>query len=190
MNLSHCFLKGSIVKNLLSTEKYQAIHELIQRAPVFSEIRDLNRFEEAVFEREKVISTGIGRNVAVAHAKVPDTDKVLVALGISVKGIDYDALDGKPVHFLFLIANNPKRQEEYLKLLASIMRFIRNDSFRKFLLEKAASKLSPDEIGMSVRDAFLHALNNFSSQGKPKSKGQISESINRGVEKKAAAGGL
>ncbi len=190
MNLSHCFLKGSIVKNLLSTEKYQAIHELIQRAPVFSEIEDLNRFEEAVFEREKVISTGIGRNVAVAHAKVPDTDRILVALGISVKGINYDALDGKPVHFLFLIANNPKRQEEYLKLLASIMRFIRNDSFRQFLLEKAASKLSPDEIGVSVRKAFLSALGNFSSGSNFQRREGIPESIDGNMERKAAAGGL
>ncbi len=158
MNLAHCFLKGSIVKDLLNTEKYQAIHELIRRAPVFSEIKDLNRFEEAVFEREKALSTGIGRNVAVAHAKVPDIDRVLVALGISVKGINYNSLDGRPVHFLFLIANHPDRQEEYLKVLASIMRFIRDNSFRNFLLSKAASRISPDEIGLSVREAFLNSL--------------------------------
>ncbi len=162
--LSDCFLKGSIVKNLLNTEKFLAIHELIQRAPVFSAIKNLNEFEEAVFEREKIQSTGVGRGVAIAHARITETDRILIALGVSREGIEYQAMDGKPVHFLFLIANHPERREEYLKVLSSIMRLVRDDSFRNFLLEKCKSDDTPDEIADTLRNAFFASLRKASGR--------------------------
>ena len=166
MSLSHCFQKGSVVKKLTSREKFQAIHELIQRAPIFAEIRNLNEFEEAVFEREKLQTTSMGRGVAVAHGRVRNLGKVLTALGVSAEGIEFDAIDGKPVNFLFIIATDVNNREEYLTVLASIIRSIRNESMRKAILTSCSQNTSHNEIESAFRESFFNSLNSLSASRK------------------------
>ena len=163
MAFSHCFLKGSVVKKLISREKYKAIHELIQRAPIFAEIRNLNEFEEAVFEREKLQTTSMGRGVAVAHGRIKNLGKVITALGVSREGIDFDAIDGKPVNFLFIIATGMDNRDEYLKVLASIIRSIRNESMRKEILSSCSHNTSQYEIENAIRESFFNSLNTIST---------------------------
>lgn len=168
MRFSHCFLRGSVVKNLSSTEKYQAIHELIHKASVFAEIRSLNKFEEAVFEREKLQTTGIGRGVAVAHGRLKHSEKLLIALGVSREGIEFDSIDSKPVHFLFVIATAENDREEYLKVLSSIIRSIRNESLRDHILTACTQNTSQDEIEETLRSSFLNSLDNSIDNISPK----------------------
>lgn len=129
-----CFTHGTVVCNLESTEKFPAIHELLKEAPVFRDIKSIEHLERAVVQREKVQSTGLGSGVAVAHGKTPSVGDIVMALGISRKGIDFDAMDGKPVHFLFLVANPPGMQLEYLLALSVLVRVIRDERFREELL--------------------------------------------------------
>ena len=166
MEFSHCFLKGSVVKKLISREKYQAIHELIQRVPIFAEIHNLNEFEEAVFQREKLQTTSMGKGVAVAHGRIKNFGKVITALGVSTEGIDFDAIDGKPVHFLFIIATDINNRDEYLKVLASIIRSIRDESMRRAILSSCARNTSQNEIENAIREAFFNSLNTLSANRK------------------------
>lgn len=125
------FVDGSVVSSLKNSEKFAAIHELITRAKIFEGIRDLSRYEQVVVERENKLSTGLGHGVAFAHGKTDAVDGLYVALGISKNGIDYKALDGKPVYLLFMVANPPDGHAEYLKLISALSRLIRDREFRE-----------------------------------------------------------
>lgn len=123
--------RNSIILHLESAKKEAAIHELLSRAPVFEKVRDLPALEKAILSREKVMSTGIGRGVAISHGEVPEIDSVVVALGLSEKGIVFDSIDGKPVHILFIIVNSRLKRGEYLEILSNLTRLMRKEEVRK-----------------------------------------------------------
>jgi PTS system nitrogen regulatory IIA component len=128
------FYPGSVVFDLESSNKYDAIREIIRRAPVFQAGLDRSSFTERVIEREKLQSTGFGHGVAVAHGRTTDVDRPRIALGVSRDGIAFDAVDGKPVHLLFIVANHPDKQMDYLRILSTLVALVRNDAFRRELL--------------------------------------------------------
>jgi len=135
MEKINCFSHGTVIYGLASHDKFQAIHELIYKAPVFKDLERIDYLEKAVLQRERIQSTGLGRGVAVAHGKAPSGERIVIALGISREGIDFESTDGLPVHFLFVIANPPGMQPEYLLALSILARIIRDDQFRKELLK-------------------------------------------------------
>ncbi len=127
------------------TEKFDAIREVVYSCPVFFSLDDKDRFIDAVVRREQIETTGIGRGVAIAHGKMRDIDRVKVALGISAKGVDFRSPDGELVHLLFVIGSSPLRQVEYLKTLASIMRFVKHKTVRRELIRHASQIDFSDE---------------------------------------------
>jgi len=131
-------------------EKFSAIHELLAEAPVFRKINDLSAFEQVVIEREMKLSTGLGHGVAFAHGKTDKVDSMYIALGISQKGIDYAALDNKPVHLLFIVANPENGHHEYLKLISGLSRILRNDDFRNKILKLTDSKIVEYEFRQAL----------------------------------------
>lgn len=136
--------------NLKSLEKFAAIHELLENVSVFHDVHDLHEFEKEVVRREKVQSTGIGRGVAVAHGVCRDAHDIILGLGISDEGIDFESIDGKPVHLLFLIANPSNCEEEYLLVLSALVKLVRNNAFRRKLLNAS----SPEKVQSLLNNAF------------------------------------
>jgi PTS system nitrogen regulatory IIA component len=149
-----CFEKGT-VENLTSDTKYKAIKELIRKTIMTSQIRNIKNLEKAVIEREKIQSTGIGHGIAVAHGRTDEVKKTMIVLGISRRGIDYGSFDGHPVHFLFIIANPPDKQDDYLSVLSSIVRVVSNKSFRDEILTMSC----PREIERKFYKAFTLCRN-------------------------------
>jgi nitrogen PTS system EIIA component len=140
------FKPGSVIVELKSSAKEDAIREIIRKSPVFRHEFDHSRLEEAVLARERIQSTGVGHGVAFAHGKLANIDKITVALGISQSGIDFDSPDGKPVRLLFVVATNPSHHIDYLKCLSRLAGLLRREQFRSELLacpcgEDAADKL-------------------------------------------------
>jgi PTS system nitrogen regulatory IIA component len=88
----------------------------------------------ALREREAVTSTGIGNGVAIPHAKIDGLARMSLVLGRSATGIDFQALDDAPVHLVFMVIAPPKAISDYLKLLAAISAFVKNERNRKALL--------------------------------------------------------
>lgn len=130
------FDPGSVIWELKSTDKYDAIREIIHSAPVFNddERLEVDAFAEKVIEREKLQSTGFGHGVAVAHGRTDQVDEPRIALGISHGGIDFESYDGEPVHLLFVVANHPDHQMNYLHILSTLVAMVRNELFRRELL--------------------------------------------------------
>jgi nitrogen PTS system EIIA component len=157
MGIRHCFQTGTVVPDLSSTDKESAIRELIRRAPVFRELQDLDRFAEAVIVRERQQSTGLGHGVAVAHGRVSQAGRVLIALGLSRPGIPYNAPDDAPVHLLFVIASPPEMNLDYLRALSCLVRALREREVREALL----ANIETAEIESRIREAFTLCVGRF-----------------------------
>lgn len=146
-----------MVQSLSSNEKFAAIRELISKAPVFSSLPDKSTVEEAVVQRERLLSTGLGRGVAVAHGTTEVVDDIVIALGISEAGIDFDAVDQEPVHLLFVITNPPGRQLEYLTALSAVTRLVRDETFRRSLRARIPAR----DIEHRICEAFGECLKKY-----------------------------
>lgn len=93
-----------------------------------------NVIYKALIEREKLGSTGIGKGVAIPHAKTDAADRLTIAFGISKDKIDFKSLDNESVNIFFVFASPMKDSQVYLKVLARISRLIREEEFRNELL--------------------------------------------------------
>lgn len=89
-----------------------------------------NDVYKALIDREKLGSTGIGKGVAIPHAKTESASKLTVAFGLSKKGIDFKSLDDENVNLFFVFASPNRDSQIYLKVLARISRLIREEEFR------------------------------------------------------------
>jgi len=155
MERMNCFKKGT-VENLTSGTKYNAIRELIKKTSVFSHVKDIQKIVKVVIEREKIQSTGIGHGIAIAHGRTNVINQMMMVLGISRCGIEYDSCDNNPVHFLFLIVNPPDKTNDYLHALSSIAKIVGNRSFRDEVLALS----SPRKIEKILNQAFRLYLSN------------------------------
>ncbi len=134
MRLSQLVDKSTIKTNLKSEEKEKVFEELVNLLVQAGRIKDRRRAVAALIERERLGTTGIGEGIAIPHAKDESIERLTAALGISRKGIDFDATDGEPVHVVFLVlaeANNPG---PHIALLAEIARLFQTRGFYKELL--------------------------------------------------------
>lgn len=135
---------------LESTDKFNAIKELTLKTESLTKLSDPNKFQENVIKREEDMSTGLGKGVAIAHGNCSKNEKLIVALGLSHKGIEFNAIDNKPVHILFLVANPPDSQKEYLHILSTIVGMLRHESFRRSLL----STKDPSLMNIRLRNSL------------------------------------
>jgi PTS system nitrogen regulatory IIA component len=156
MEKIHCFEGGSVVQCLESRNKFDAIRELIHRAPIFSSEVNHEQIEKAAIRRERIYTTGLGRGVAVAHGKTHSVKKLYIVLGISERGIDFDSIDGKPVHLLFLIANPPEKNTEYLTALSTLARVLRDEPFMSSILTQVDVRI--------IEQMINHAFSRFTER--------------------------
>jgi PTS system nitrogen regulatory IIA component len=154
MSMQRCFEEGTVVADLESSDKYDAIRELIRRAPVFRHIADRDAFERSVIERERLQTTAFGHGVAVAHGRIEGLARVLIGLGLARDGIAFDSPDGQPVRLLFVIASPPQMSLEYLHALSTLVRVIRDGAIRDALLASRAAREAEERI----RDEFSRCL--------------------------------
>ncbi|MCK4518695.1 MAG: PTS sugar transporter subunit IIA [Candidatus Omnitrophica bacterium] len=134
------FLNDKAVSaNLTAGDKKGVIRELIELLMSGSGAKDRESMVKALLERESLGSTGIGQSIAIPHAKSDKVRKLIGAIGISKKGVDFDALDGEQVYIFFLLLAPMDSAGPHLKALARISRLLRNKYFRDSL------KNAPDE---------------------------------------------
>jgi nitrogen PTS system EIIA component len=120
---------------LKSTQKEDVIKEMVAALVKTGRIDEgtSKKVIKALMDREELGSTGIGAGVAVPHAKHDSITDLVGAFGRSKKGINFDALDGEPVHVLFLLLSSKSASGAHLEALAYISRLVRDEKFVKFL---------------------------------------------------------
>jgi mannitol/fructose-specific phosphotransferase system IIA component (Ntr-type) len=97
-------------------------------------IINFEKVKESVLEREKIMSTGVGKNFAIPHGKTDAVTSIICAFGKSTKPIDYQALDSQPVYLVFLLIGKDNLVSMNIKLLSRISRMMAKDEFREKLL--------------------------------------------------------
>jgi PTS system fructose-specific IIC component/PTS system nitrogen regulatory IIA component len=129
MFLTEIFSPKYIRVDLEAEDKDECFEELVDH---FCQVSNINAREEvlqAIRERESKMSTGIQKGIAIPHGKTNAVDDVYGVLGISRKGIDYEALDGNPVYVLFMILAPQKDSEEHLRVLQRLAELLTNPEF-------------------------------------------------------------
>lgn len=135
------YLDERLVVFLEVDERDKAIRALVDLLDSNGKLQDPEVFLRAILDREKIVSTGIGMGVAVPHAKIEECDDFFLAVGIQAKpGIEWNALDGVPVHLIFMIGGPNQEQAQYLRLLSSLTSAIKDPERRKKLLKATTPK--------------------------------------------------
>lgn len=132
--------KQMIIPQLASTSKEGVLRELIRAIAHVEKQVDENRLMEILLERESLGSTGIGEGVAIPHGKSKDVKRLLASFGRSLAGMDFQAMDGKPTHLFFLLVAPENSAGTHLKALARISRLMKDNVFRKRLMEVSSGE--------------------------------------------------
>jgi len=132
--------KKFILTDFKSENKVEIINELIDLYKNDAKINDMEKARTAVLDREKIMSTGVGKGFAIPHGKSNGVNDVIAAFGKTTRDIDYEALDGEPVHHIFLLIGRDDMVSKHIKLLSRISRLMNADEFRKQLLEASTEE--------------------------------------------------
>ena len=124
-----------IVPELKSANKYEVIKEMAVKFREAGVIKNEDIFIKAIKTREALESTAIGDHIAIPHARCDVVERLTVALGRSREGVDFESLDGKPVHLIFMIACDTNATKTYLQVLARIARLCKNEKMREGLIK-------------------------------------------------------
>lgn len=123
----------SIVPELKARTKKQVLEELIDAVLEHKPQLDRTRLMNVLLERERLGSTGIGEGIAIPHGKLKDLDQLVLSFGRSTEGLDFESMDGKPVHLFFLLVAPENCAGIHLRALAKIARLLKNTAVRKQL---------------------------------------------------------
>ncbi len=142
MKLSEILNPGLISVDLQSTEKPELFEEMVQLFVDENLISDADKAVDVLLERERQMSTGVSLNLALPHGKLEEVHDVIMALGISRKGIDYDSLDGEPVYVVIAILSEAGNPEAHIGALVEISRLFSIHGF----LNRIRAAETPEQV--------------------------------------------
>ena len=135
MKMMDFLSKDAITTDLKGTKKEEVLRELIDLLVNSKEVQKADR--EKIFEllsaREALGSTAIGQGVAIPHTKCDSVKRLICTIGLSKNGVDFNSLDGEPVHIFFLLLAPIDSTGPHLKALAKISRLLKDKYFRENL---------------------------------------------------------
>jgi PTS system fructose-specific IIC component len=123
-------------------DKDDAINKMIDLASKSGLMINIDKVRQCVFDREKLVSTGVGKGFAIPHGKTDEIKDIIAAFAILKNPIDFDSIDLEPVKFIFLIIGKESLLNAHIKLLSRISRLMNKDDFR----EKLEEAKTPEEV--------------------------------------------
>jgi fructose-specific phosphotransferase system IIA component len=146
MKISELLTDSLIKVNLEASDKEEAFEELIDLLVEKKRISDREAARTAIIERENKQSTGIGRGVAIPHGKSETIWQLTAALGVSRNGIEYDSLDGEPVHIVFLLLAEQDNPGPHIEALAQVAMLFKTPGFIERLIKAETPREARDVI--------------------------------------------
>ena len=134
--------KKHVFANLESTNKTEILKTLVASFKDDVDADELDAIEDAILEREKIMSTGVGKGLAIPHGKSTGINDSHVAFALLDSPVDYEAIDGEPVSMVFLLAGPSSSNSLHIKMLSRISRMMNNNTFR----DKLKKCSTPEEI--------------------------------------------
>ena len=135
MKISELIGKGKIISELKGRSKAALINELIDLYEDDSRVVNIENIRKAVLEREKIMSTGVGKGFAIPHAKTNSVKDIIAAFGKLKEPVDFEALDNEPVNLIMLLVAKENQVGPHIKLLSRISRMMNNGDFRESLAQ-------------------------------------------------------
>jgi len=125
-----------VLLNSVSGSKAAIIAEILE---VLHSV-DADQAMAVIMEREKLGSTGIGHGIAIPHGRLPELDAPITALIRHAGGIDFDAIDGQPVHIVVILLAPANEDRSHLELLAGLARVLQQESVRRAVMEATTAE--------------------------------------------------
>ncbi len=142
MRLSELLTPALVKIDLESTAKGALFEEMVELFVNSGLISDRLAAIRALTEREAKMSTGIARWIGLPHGKLPEAESILLAIGVSHKGIEYDSLDGAPVYVVIMVFAAVGKPGPHIEALAEISRLFSIPGFTERIREaKTAAEL-------------------------------------------------
>jgi len=135
MKISDILSPDVIEVNLDVKDKEDSLNKIIVLAAKSGKISDVEKVSRTIHEREKLVSTGVGKGFAIPHGKTDAINDIIAAFVITKDPIDFDSIDGEPVRFIFLLVGKETLLNTHIKLLSRISRLMNKDEFRAKLLQ-------------------------------------------------------
>jgi len=140
MKITELMNKDLIIPMLVAKTKKEALKELADCVVKKESKVDSAELLRVLLEREELGSTGIGDGIAIPHGKIKRIENLIVSFGRSVDGVDFQSMDGKPTHIIFLLIAPENSAGIHLKALARISRLLKDSAFRRNIMEATTSQ--------------------------------------------------
>src|SRR5713226_1929218 len=147
MKITEVLEEKLVQTNLPGATKEEIINAMIDLVAKSNRVIDKEKVRQAIFEREKIMSTGVGNGFAIPHGKTEAVSDIVAAFATTARPIDYQSLDEKPVRLVFLLIGKDNMVGPHIKLLSRISRLMGKEDFRNRLLELK----TPHEVLESFR---------------------------------------
>lgn len=134
MRITDVLSIDSICIPMVVNSKVELLNKMLELAVKSGKVTDPEAARKEVFERERIMSTGVGKSIALPHAKTNTVTDSVGALAILENSIDYEALDDQPVKIVMLLLGSENKVGSHLRLLSKISRLMSNDSFKSSLI--------------------------------------------------------
>ncbi|MEX0770393.1 MAG: PTS sugar transporter subunit IIA [Balneolaceae bacterium] len=138
----------TVLPNLTVKNKDSLLNKLIDVLKHDVDEQQLEEIRNAVLEREEIMSTGVGKGLAIPHGKAKGLDANYASFAILDRPVEYESIDDEPVRLVFLLVGPESENSTHIKLLSRISRLMNNVDFRK----KLYSCASPEEILNTFRE--------------------------------------
>ena len=140
MKITSILTEDLIKVNVPGESKDDVINAVIDLAAKSQKIKDIDKVRHAIFEREKIMSTGVGKGFAIPHGKTDAVSDIVAAFAVTEHPIDYQSLDHEPVRLLFLLIGKDSLVGAHIKLLSRISRLMNKEELRTRLLQASTSQ--------------------------------------------------
>lgn len=135
MNIYSLLDESSIIANLQVNTKKELIDELIDLLHGKVSDDQLQSIRESVFEREEIMSTGVGKQLAIPHGKCSSIDENFASFAMLADPVEFNSIDNEPVRLAFLLVGPTQKNSSHIKLLSRISRLMNSGTFREKLLD-------------------------------------------------------
>jgi fructose-specific phosphotransferase system IIA component len=135
MKIGDILTEEMVVTHLAGESKNEIIEAMIELVSHSPKVVDKQKVRDAIFEREEIMSTGVGNGFASPHGKTDAVTDIVAAFAVTAEPIDYQSLDEKPVRLVFLLVGKDNMVGPHIKLLSRISRLMNKEDFRNRLIE-------------------------------------------------------
>ncbi len=139
--------KETILTRLKATDKKGVLEELAIPIAMATQTNS-GEIAKVLMERESLGSTGIGGGIGIPHGKMQGLKSLVIGVGISPEGVEFDAMDNKPTHIFFVILTPEESAGLHLVVLARISKMLKEETFKK----KIMSSKSPEEVIKAIEE--------------------------------------